>query len=503
MATTPTTVGTRRNNGRARRRRNRRARIREELRACRGGRVGDQPDVAGDGVTQGSMAMASVPGLPVTGGLTTAGEAWAIKALHPNGEEATGVLGIPDHVSLPVVTPEFRTNHVIPSIGTEATKTDDLDILVLPFADLPILYRRYTSGSAENNYGNWTPVWNATLNVATQYVSTAVVDDATTTGDPMRFTVPVKASDLNRVYGYGRVTHKGVTCHLDAPALTDQGRIIAGQVALPFKTEMGPLTAVGWQNAAGSPKVTKALADFYSLDSIPLEENCLVQTSPGAATWEARQGVYVPLRFRDPAHQFSPSGSAALLGMTTPGGTPEAVRFRETVKGPTGTEGTTAIYPTPRMLLNCQTGVVLMRGIAPTASVHLKVITGLESLVETCSAVSPYQRMSPSLDCEAINMVTRMGQELPQAYPASYNDFGFLGGLINTLNPVAKKIRTGFLNKIPLIGKFWDWQEENIYSKMGLAGPQNMPTMTGYRDPLRRVYDRMAGRRTGYGGMYG
>lgn len=458
--------------------------------------VPDAPMMASSG--GGDFSVGPLPGLPVTNGMTPGGEAWALKALHPNGEEATAVLGIPDHVSLPVVTPEFRTNFVIP--GGSTTQLDDVDVIVLPFADLPCMWRRRLSGSTQDSYWGWNLVWNSTLTTEIKLVSDAFVSNTNLSDKTVKsLTIPVRTSNLASIYGYGRVTHKGVTCHLDAPALSDQGRVVAGQIALPFQAERSPITASGW-NGEKTFVTETGLADFYSLDSVPLEENCLVQASPGAAAWEARQGVYMPLRFRDPAHQFTPSGSAELLAMSVAGGGSRVITSTETIEPPTGYTGAASAKPAVRMLLNCQTGVVLFRGISSSANIHCKVVTGLESLVESCSAVSPYQRMSPPLDCEAINSVTRLGQELPQAFPASYNDMGGLFGFIkNTTSALRNKV----LRKIPLVGKFWDWQEDKIYRPLGLSAPQRMPTMTGWKDPLRRVTDRMMQRRNGYDTFYG
>jgi len=500
--TTPTTPpgggGNGRGAGRARRRRARRQRVREELRKCRGV---DTPDTGIQSSSPGVSLGADIPGLPVTNGMTTAGEAWAMKAMHPNGEEATGVTGIPDHVSVPVVTPEFRTNTVITSIGTSSTKTDDVDVMVLPFADLPAIYRRYESGTSPGPDTKWVPLWNATLTVIDKLRDQAGAQAGGTPG-AKQYTYPVFQSNLDTVYGYGRVTHKGVTMHLDAPALADQGRIVAGQMALPFLAEQSEISISAWTDRSGSPGTPRFLIDAFSLDSVPLSEDCLVQASPGAAAWEARQGVYMPLRFRDPVHNFSPSGESTMLSISNSNGIKLGVQSNTNISGPEGTTGNIKAYLTGRMLLNCQTGVVLLRGISPTANVHVKVITGLESLVETCSAIAPYQRMSPALDVEAINYVTRMGQELPQALPASYNDMGGLFGLIKN---VTHQIRNKFLRKIPGIGKVFDLQEEYIYKPFGLASPtpSMMPTATGYRDPLNKVYERMLQRRNGgYGGLY-
>lgn len=479
--------------------------MRDELARCRsGGGDGGMTTTDSAAPMMGSASAFEVgplPGLPVTNGMTPAGEAWALKALHPNGEEATAVLGIPDHVSVPVVTPEFRTNFVVP--GSPTAQNEDVDVICLPFADLPCIYRRYKSGTQPSAWSSWNAVWNATLTTGVKLVSDAFVSNTDLSDKTVKgTTVPVRSSNLAAIYGYGRVTHKGITCHLDAPALSDQGRVVAGQLALPFDSERAVLQVGGWDSTTKKKVYSTGLADFYSLDNVPLEENCLVQASPGAAAWEAREGVYVPLRFRDPAHQFTPSGSAKLLGTTISSGENSALALVEEAQPPTGYEDAIRVKPVVRMLLNCQTAVVLFRGISNTANIHCKVITGLESLVETCSAVSPYQRMSPALDCEAINSVTRLGQELPQAFPAAYNDFGGLFGFIKN---VTAQLRNKVLRKIPGVGKFWDWQEEKIYKPMGLGlnAPMHMPTATGWRDPLSRVYDRMSNRRTGYRPFYG
>jgi hypothetical protein len=431
-----------------------------------------------------------------------------MKALHPCGEEATGVTGIPDHVSIPVVTPEFRADVVITSIGTAATDTDDVDIFVLPFADLPAIWRRYKSGSVTIRSGDWNPVWNSTFDSVNKLIDADSVD--ATTGDPINVTIPEQSTNMQRTYGYGRATYKGVTVHLDAPALSDQGRLVAGQLSLPFQTVENPIRASGWNTSLTGPAAPSTFVvndlEAYSIDSIPITESCLVQSSPGSAAWEAREGCYIPLRFRDPVHNFAPSGRKSLLVCDTndlPNSDAlSALRSVElhTAPPPVSKTGKVSLTIVPRMLLNLQTGVVLLRGISPTANVQFKTITGLEAMVETCSTVSPYQRMSPKLDCDAINMVARMSQELSQVYEAKYND---MGGMIGALIGVTKKIRGG-LSKLPLIGGIWKWQNKHIYDPLGLNAPMRSP-MTGRDvDPMRRVWDRMMRDRQGggYHGMY-
>lgn len=463
----------------------------------------------GEVVPQGAATSMPEPGMPITGGLTTDGSAWVVKALHPNGEEVTAVAGIPDHVSVPVVTPEFRNNTVIvPRPDAVDADNDDLDIVVLPFGDLTAIYRRYKAGAQPGRNGDWTPVWNPTFTI-TNPNDTFITTASDPTGGAVSVLVPTFESNMQEVYGYGRMTYKGVTLHLDAPATRDQGRVMAGQVAVPYTVLNSEVTLSGWRSDTKASTSVTTIADTYSLDTVPLDESCLIQSSPGAATWEAREGIYMPMRFRDPVHEFSGSGGALLATVTAPG--LYAALVTTTNKAPpAGYTGNTLTKLDPRMLLNGLTGVILVRGVDAKANIHLKIRTGLEAQVDTCSSISPYQRMSPVLDCEAINMVARSSQEMPQVFPSSYNDFGILGSLFEKLIPIGKKIRGKIVDmKIPGLSGFMEWQNKNIYDPLGLNAPmRNMNVGSGRFDPLKRVYDRMfrnriGGGRRGYEGLYG
>jgi hypothetical protein len=256
----------------------------------------------------------------------------------------------------------------------------------------------------------------------------------------------------------------------------------------------------GWIGA--NPATDKLCqVDGFSLDGIPLETTCLTQASPGASTWEAREGMYVPVRFRDPAHQFTPSGGTNVLMMSVPGNPyGQSLVTTSDSTGPAGTTGTSKVLLSPRMLLNGMTSVILYRGISGNANVHLKIRTGMECQVDTCSTISPYQRMSPPLDRDAIDTVARLSQDLPQVFTADMND---MGGMIGAIVGVTKTIRNKIAGwGIPGISDFMKWQNKNIYEPFGLASPQRMPTATGWHDPLRRVYDRMTKNRMGYQGIY-
>lgn len=471
---------------RARRRRQRQKRnmlFKELNRKCGSGAIVEQPDVT----TQSGAIY--TPDRP-------AGETqnWVLKALHPNGEEITSVVGIPDHVSVPVVSPEFRQDVVISPNGASDTN-DNIDIVSLPFGDLVGIYRRYKATASPGKTTRWIPIWNPTFNDTIAYRSYLIEqsDDATN----QRVTFAERITDMNNVYGFGRMTYRGITTHLDAPATQDQGRITGAQLAIPYGVSQAAMYGDGW---VGPDQKNSVLAQVsgYSLDGIPLDPACLTQASPGASTWEAREGMYVPVRFRDPAHQFTPSGGVNVL-MVTQGPYASALRTDGTVTGPDGTTGSAPALLSPRMLLNGMTTVILYRGISGAANVHLKIRTGMECQVDTCSTISPYQRMSPSLDREAIDTVARLSQDLPQVFTADMND---MGGMINAIVGVTRKIRNKIAGwGIPGISDFMKWQNKNIYEPVGLA-PMRMPTVTGWKDPLKRVYDRMTRNRMGYQGLY-
>jgi len=395
------------------------------------------------------MSAAAGPGGLVRDGLgtTESGRSFAFKALHPCGEEITAGAGIPDHVSESVCTPEFRTNTVITSLPSPGASNDDIDIVLLPFPDIPMMWRRYVSGSRINRNANWNVVYNPTNTPSTDYMEITRRKGTSTTLEIAPMTAPIKASSYVSQYARTRGTYFGATVHLDAPTLADQGRIVSAQLAVPYDSSVGPLFDMnGWDATGTYTDSYFGTAELVSLGDIPFDESKLVQAAPGAAVWEAREGVYMPLRFRDPVHNFEATNvGTRYLAIANSDSyiTPNAtlmVRSTQVSTPPGSATGNTTVTGVAALsVLNFNTGIILVRGISSQANLQIKTVMGTESLVSTSSSISPYQHLSPPLDRLALDRVTEVAQATPFVYPASYND---LSAIINTIKGVLDVVGT-------------------------------------------------------------
>jgi len=402
-------------------------------------------------LTEGGARPSSWANLKDTLGTTETGKGFVMKYAHPCSEEVPLVSGIPDHVSEAVTTPEFRTDTVVGPIGT-TTGNDDIEFIVPPFPEYPILYRRYAASSPPaTRYEGWRYVTSPTVNTRSTYRELPRIAGARPTETVVPLTIGVKTSSYVDYYARSRGMYSGATFHLDAPALSDQGRVVAGQMALPYDKQDSTLAhANGWNADGTVNNDAQGVIPHINLASLPLTESTLVQTCLGAGVWEARDGIYMTMRYRDPVHLFvSTNDSPVVLGIGSNNsgvGTtsiPDMMRFTEpgfSVLPPTGAIGTLVEYGlSPACVTNFNTGVVLFKGISGTANVQVKSVCGFENLVVAGNAVSPYQHASPSLDRLAIDRATEIAQQAPMVYPASYND---LSSILNVIKDVVNTVGT-------------------------------------------------------------
>jgi hypothetical protein len=402
--------------------------------------------------------------LPMMGalGATRSGQMWALKHLHPNGENVTSSAGIPDHTNIPVVTPEYRSNYVIGGAG--GPNNDNVDILVVGCMDLAFLYRRYPVGAPPPGDA-WIGVYYSSAS-GTGRAGTLQPAPSSVVTEPVNIAFISGLSSLN--YPRARGMYLGVTVTFDAPALRDQGRLVAGQLPL-VRNQMFDQAEVATVETPTT--FVECSGTFVKLGEIPLDEDELFQATPGAIVHEAREGVYMPLRFNEPVQLYTDStlvdsyNPATLLGFTREGGI-GTVTFR----GPDGAGGLVN-YGTEG-LFNFLTGVILFRGIDAGANLSVKCRLGIEAQVERGTAVAPFQHASPPLDKMAIDTVTYVSQTSPMAYPSSYNDFGKILDVIKSVLGIVKT-GAGVAGKLglPYVGAI-----ESVLGGLGFA-----PRMRGRR----------------------
>lgn len=345
-------------------------------------------------------------------GSTPTGGAWAIKVIHPNGPVVTSAAGIPDHTHTPVITPELRVNHIVSSV-TGSQQNDDMDVLFLGGPDLCLLYRRYPAGTTPPT-DNWQAVYWSSSG-AINYTNVQFEPGKDSSLPPgSKVSANVKSGNVGLESSLARTMYAGLTIVHDAPALKDQGRVVAAQLPLYRKDTYGEFEIM---STDGNFPFVKG--DHINLGLIPLTEDELFQATPGAYVNEAREGVYVPLMFNEPVHNFTSlqpgrDGSPLLTFQRIGDADSAVLTFRN---------ASTKINYAMEGIMNTLCAVILFRGVDPASNFSLKARVGLEMQVERGeSSVAPFQHQSPPLDRLAIDMVTRFFQSAPNAYPACYND---------------------------------------------------------------------------------
>ena len=342
-------------------------------------------------------------------GATGPGRSWAVRALHPCGEDLTGTLrGIPDRTSMPICCPEGRlfTNVTKPSLSVRTqpegndfdwgkVKTWNLCIISLP-SDRGLIVLQ---ANASDAFVDTNPAENASIGVWNWVKPDATPSDSVTVASAacMILEVPVISSStsLESVAQSFRVDYFGVTTHLNAPALSNQGRVVAGQVTGNYH-----------QPELTNPSAQAEVWDIHVL----MDQVQLTQTDVSVYNGEAKKGVYLPHRIANPVVNLKQIPKL-----------PRNVRINPPSDGEIvgGDLGDTAFIDTDWLV-----GVQFYLGIDPAASVDVKVRLGLEFGVSFDSPWRPFVMKSPLLDQKALDVVATLAQSEPHAYEAKYNDLG-------------------------------------------------------------------------------
>jgi hypothetical protein len=222
-----------------------------------------------------------------------------------------------------------------------------------------------------------------------------------------------------------------------------------------------------YQTVAAATVVVAGSSDNPTFTQLKLPSSAqrLVTLAPKSGETEAREGVYMPLRFRDPIHLYrdAASGASIQYSASDPGNTPAT--WLQIRSSPDGTapeqqntivnDGLTPTFTAPsstvtnaQMAWGCSqsgnlfTGVIFFLGIDKSASVQVKTRISLECTANTDGVdITPFLHASPLLDREALDVAAMAGQVMADGYPASYNSFGsIMGSIWNAIKSVGKPI---------------------------------------------------------------
>lgn len=362
-------------------------------------------------------------------GTTADGAYWAIRALHPCDDTRGGGAAIPDLSQTESSNLEYRLDSVI-AVPSGVDENWDCQLLMPPTGEMPCAYR--TKASSSSTWSYWTGLNPTGTNIQP---GTITLGNGDATAIPSTWTPPLQVTDptlFTQTTAY-RATYRGTTVTFNSSSLANQGYVTAGQWAtipeLEETTLLYPsaVPPTGWDTDAAH--VWQAIA----LRDVPGDPAGIITRCPEAGQWEARKGIYMPMRFPNPAHQYTtPEGALKL----TSGSTTTNWGFPVTVYG-SGSSGSPYVFRTIAgsdytvwtmggKSVNLNLGVAIFSGMDKTASLVVKVRSGLEIVPTTASLAADFIGAAPPKDQVALDMVQSVQAQVPLVYESRFNSLGMI-----------------------------------------------------------------------------
>ena len=368
-------------------------------------------------------------------GIEGEGATWITKALHPTSPHTTD--GLPDQNYFKTVRTEFRQQIQISAPAGLTTPTWDCVIVRYPVDISPVAVWSGDNGF----YQGGTALSEQRVNVGALEAVTARfgssaefnsnLPDGTFSSGPYPAWIPTDRHDAFRT------AYASLTTYMTASALNDGGTVYAGQFAsIPEKS------VVMLRNAVIAPNMWVIGAQF---DDVPTDENALSRANPRYYTAQARDGVYMPFRLVGPVQEYGVMESRTIMARA---GASSGTNFAADLTGET-----IAVRPVIEPLLKFQfsrpgitdpnsyststdasaVGIVFFKGMSPQATLTLRYVLGAEYTLARDSDQLQFEKIPPRYDPRALEAYYRIVHEIPDAYPASWNSLGLLGGAIASL----------------------------------------------------------------------
>lgn len=365
--------------------------------------------------------------------LTPAGVAYVKRVCHPNDDTVSGGVMMPDDSGTERVPMELRQYQVLacPYTPTSAGGLENWDVMfcVLPHSDASICYR--TKKSVDNT---WSP-WNLIA------VDDALYPGKITAGTPEASWANISVPSVRADYTGFRQICKGVTIEHNRPTLYDQGIVTSGQWASQsgVAVRVPPYFGV-------SPETDISTLDqvpCYTHEGIPLDEGDIIRICSNAGQWEAKKGVYMPMRYRDPANQLTmeedlievkdvnnqikqQSVGAIIQLRDIRSGNDTYLDFRAVRYSPTNPTFDTKDLAATGALANQTMGVIHFKGISMLSSLVIKVRTCVEVVPKETNPLRTTVKAPPPADMTACTLVRTMQSKLPVSFEHKYNSMGML-----------------------------------------------------------------------------
>jgi hypothetical protein len=356
-------------------------------------------------------------------GNTDDGKAWALKALHP-ADPLTEVRGIPDESAVPSVFQNFQSTYTLSNPSLSTVGNWEFDLFLLPS---PVVMGAIRTRDSTGAY-LWSTIVNPQIGVA---------------GDPW-YTRQAVFSDTVERY---RLAYCGVTGHLDAAAVTNQGSVAAAQYSqMPVS-----MTLEG-----GAPQVIRPVECWNEL---PKTWDQLV-SMPNAYVAPATEGFYAPYKLGR-THQkwknarvlcpFLPYGSGSVVtSAVVAAPLPLIAPSMTSLNGgyPFGLTGWYSGSTAAQSMIQHRADVNVLhiagRNLHYQSAFTMVFRHGYETQVSPASQLTPFAKISPRHDSLAVEGYFAVAREFKDAYPEEYNGWEEILGVIgNAVGDVVSSVVPG------------------------------------------------------------
>lgn len=367
--------------------------------------------------------------------LTKGGKEYLRRVVHPNDDTRAGGVMMPDFTDTARVPKELRQYQILSAPEGVTEGNWDCMFVILPHSDCTIAYRhRKSSGQG------WSRWFLCGIDQVLQPGSIRAgnnVDKWSTTAVP----------DLRQEYTGYRQIFKGVTIEHNRSTLYDQGMVTAGQMVVQSgrRTDVVPYFTV----PDGADFGTLDKVPAYVHEGIPVSDGDIIRWCPQATQWEAKKGIYMPMRYRDPTNLFDMDEQLIATANPNQGNVVDEVStgaliVLKDIGDAKNALGDTAVgfddrdinvLATTGALANQALGVIMFRGIDFRAQLVIKARCGVE-LVPKLNTKDSRNVLSPEEpDDVACKAVTGLFANMPVAYEHKYNSAGLLLGELAKLLP--------------------------------------------------------------------
>jgi len=355
---------------------------------------------------------------------------WAARAVHPCDERRTGALPIPDATNRTTACPEYRYDDTF-SAPPSYTR-DGTTILLTNKWDCAIISPDMVECAAilfmKPNGVTWAD-WNGTL--GNDYPG-----NAAWAFKALRFDQFPEGSGIADVAESWRVSHRGITMHLDAADINNTGMVYSQQWPETWEvvnnkvpvtggvtfgrviSKVGPWEPKDQTQRSGATYETNAFNGVYNIQ-YPDQQTGMIQYK-GQEDWIVQDS--------DKPANSGLTNSLAGGGVWYP--TPNNATLETTPAHGLGVQtfGYKGGFTAGLIYFEGMPGAG--NGVAPAANLVLKVRQGVELVPRPDSPLAPFSVSPVPFNPGALEFVTHVSQSAAMAYPADYNDLSKIWGAI-------------------------------------------------------------------------